>query len=369
MQLEGLVEDIVALAEIPAPTFAEEARLAWLEERLSGARGRRERDGAGNLVWSWGERPPRVLVAAHVDTVFGADTPLGVSRQNGALVGPGVGDNATAVAAVVHVVESLLAECELAPGAVVFTVGEEGPGNLRGANAACEALAPEALVAVEGHWLDRVVVDAVGSVRAQVSVSGRGGHSWDDRGRASAVHALVEIGARLLMLGSGSAPVNIGRVCGGSAVNAIAAKATLEVEMRATAESPLTTFRSELARLADAADDELAVDVALIGRRPPGALRRDAPLLALVREVRAELGLPDRLAAGSSDAAVALARGIPGLCLGITTGAGMHTLSERVDTEPLALGCRQLREVLARLLSPIGGTGLARSRRNTHTID
>ena len=31
-----LVDDIVELAEIPAPTFFEEARLAWLERRLDG---------------------------------------------------------------------------------------------------------------------------------------------------------------------------------------------------------------------------------------------------------------------------------------------------------------------------------------------
>lgn len=350
MQLEALVEDIVALARIPAPTFGEDARLAWLEERLAGAPGRRARDDAGSLVWRWGQGRPRVLVAAHVDTVFGLDTPLDISRRNGALVGPGVGDNATAVAAAVHVVERLLAERELADGAVVFTVGEEGPGNLRGAAAACEALEPEAVVAVEGHWLDRVVVDAVGSVRARVSVSGPGGHSWDDRGRASAVHALVGICGRLLALDRGPSPLNIGRLMGGSAVNAIAAEAAFEVEMRATEESPLASFRAELERLPDAAEDELRVDVSLIGWRPPGALRRDAPLLALVRGVRADLGLPDRLAAGSTDAAAALARGIPALCLGITTGSGMHTLRERVDTEPLALGCRQLRDVLVRLL-------------------
>lgn len=343
-----MVEDVIALAEIPAPTFSEHARLDWLERRLERAPGQRYRDVAGNLIWRWGAGPPRVLVAAHVDTAFDHRTQLGVVRRAGALVGPGVGDNATAVAAVVHVVGALLEQHQTGPGAVAFTVGEEGPGNLRGAATACDHLAPRAVIAVEGHWLDRVVVDAVGSVRARIAVRGRGGHSWDDRDEASAIHGLIELAGRLLAAGTPEAPVNIGRVTGGSAINAVAAAAQLEVEMRATQEPPLERFATTLDHLR--LGGGLEVDVSLIGRRPPGSLDRSSPILALVRGVRAELGLPDRLAAGSTDAAAALARSIPALCLGITTGSGMHSEHERVDVEPMQAGCRQLHEVLVRLL-------------------
>ena len=65
-----MIEDVLALARIPAPTFAEEARIAWLEEHLAGTPGERRRDAAGNLLWTQGEGPLRLLVAAHVDTVF-----------------------------------------------------------------------------------------------------------------------------------------------------------------------------------------------------------------------------------------------------------------------------------------------------------
>ena len=42
------------------------------------------------------------------------------------------------------------------PLAVVFTFGEEGLGGLRGARHACRVLAPEAVLALEGHGSDRV---------------------------------------------------------------------------------------------------------------------------------------------------------------------------------------------------------------------
>jgi acetylornithine deacetylase/succinyl-diaminopimelate desuccinylase-like protein len=290
-----------------------------------------------------------VLVTAHVDTVFPSDVELAVRRVDGALVGPGVGDNAAAIAIVVSVLEELAADGSAEGGAVAFTVGEEGLGNLRGAHAACEELRPEALIALEGHGLDRVHVDAVGSVRARVVVRGPGGHSWVDRGRPSAVHALLRLGDGLVALGSDAAPVNVGIVAGGRSVNAIADEALLVVECRSLDEPPLAAFVAELERLAVAPPLRVAVEEP--ARRPSGRLARDADLLRVVREVRGELELPDELAPASTDANAALARGVPALALGVARGSGMHTLDERIELDSLEAGRRQLELVLRRLLA------------------
>lgn len=345
---ERLAALVAELAQIPAPTFAEEPRLAWLEQRLARRPGRRYRDGAGNLIWAWGEGAARLLLLAHVDTVFPADTPLRAVREGDDLVGPGVGDNAAAVIVALDVVSGLLAAAEPAPGALAFTVGEEGLGNLRGSKEACASLRPDRAIAVEGHGLGEVVVDAVGSVRARVTVTGPGGHSWGDRGRPSAVHALLELGSQLVRGSTRELPVNVGLLSGGRAVNAIADRAELLVEVRALDEGPLDAFASELELLAVAAP--LAIAVELVGRRPAGRLDREDPLLATVREVRAELGLADVLGDGSTDANAALALGIPALTLGVAEGSGTHTLGERISVPSLARGRDQLDAVLRRLL-------------------
>jgi acetylornithine deacetylase/succinyl-diaminopimelate desuccinylase-like protein len=324
--------------------------MAWLRERLAGAGGTLAEDGAGNLIWRWGAGDPRVVVAAHVDTAFPAETPLDARREGDALVGPGVGDNAAAVALAVHVVEPLVGAGRLGPGAVAFTVGEEGLGNLRGAIAVAAAWPRAAFVALEGHGLEHVLVDAVGSVRARVEVEGPGGHSWVDRGGPSAIHALLDLGRGLTALGTPETPVNIGRLAGGTAVNAIAARAELTVEMRALDEAALEDFASALGRLS--APAPLRVAARVLGRRPAGRLPREDPLLAAARAARAEAGLPDALDAGSTDAAAALARGMSAICIGATTGSGMHTPGERIDIPGLALGWAQLEGLLLRLLAP-----------------
>jgi acetylornithine deacetylase/succinyl-diaminopimelate desuccinylase-like protein len=346
--LGAILGDLTALARIPAPTFREADRIDWIERRLSGAAGIVARDGVGNLVWGWGEGRPRLLLAVHVDTVFDGTVPHAVERRGETLVGPGVGDNAAAVAVAINVVENVLAGGVLAPGAVAFTVCEEGLGNLRGAAAACDALAPEAFVALEGHLLDRVLVDAVGSVRARVEIAGPGGHPWVDRGRPSAVHELLRVGTRLADLAGEELAVNVGVASGGRAVNSIADRAELLFEARAVNGPLLDAVERELGRLAP--PPPLSATVEILGRRPGGRLDRSAPLLAAVRGVRAELGLPDLLDAGSTDANAALARGIPALALGVARGADMHTPTEQIEIPSLALGYRQVERLLVRLL-------------------
>ena len=286
-----------------------------------------------------------------MDTVFAADTPLDARRDGETLVGPGVGDNAAAVAVAVNVVAPLVEEGRLGPGAVAFTVGEEGLGNLRGAIAVCARWPAARFVALEGHGLEHVIVDAVGSVRARVDARGPGGHSWVDRGSPSAIHALLAVAGELTGLGAPETPVNIGLVSGGRSVNAIADRAELLVEMRALDEAPLEGFRERL--VAVALPPPLRAEVEIVGRRPAGRLGRDDPLLAAVQAIRGDLALPADLHAGSTDASAALARGMSALCLGVTTGAGMHTTAERIEIPPLALGFRQLE---ALLLDQIGAT-------------
>jgi len=105
-------------------------------------------------------------------------------------------------------------------------------------------LQPQAVLALEGHGLDEVVVDHVGSIRATVTVDGPGGHSWHDRGTPSATHAVARLATEILGPG-----VNIGTIAGGRSVNAIADHAEMLVERRSLDEAELDAFEAGLDRL------------------------------------------------------------------------------------------------------------------------
>ena len=360
----AIAADAVALAELYGGTGHEQVRIDWLQERLEHAPGSRYVDRVGNLVWAFGPPPYRLAVLVHVDDVFDQATERGVTRRDGWLCGPGIGDNAIAVATAVAV-----ASCELAgpgprPVAVVFTVGEEGLGGLRGARHACRELAPEAVLALEGHGCDRVFTDAVGSLRVRFTVTGPGGHSWWDRGRPSAVHELT--GLLHAMIASVPAPltVNVGLVEGGSGVNAIAARASATVEWRATDQAALDRQEAALAGLGPAAAAGpgvgpgpavaagLRLSVERLDRRPAGSLPVTHPLVAAVLRARSSIGLPVTTADGSTDANAALAAGIPAVALGCCQGEDMHAPTERIRADSIATGAAQLRAVLAELLEP-----------------
>jgi tripeptide aminopeptidase len=343
----AIAADAVALAELHGGTGHERVRIDWLQRRLRHAPGIRSVDDVGNLVWTFGPPPYRLAVLVHVDDVFDEAAVRGVTQRDGWLCGPGIGDNAIAVATTVAVAERALAGS--LPVAVVFTVGEEGLGGLRGARHACRELAPEAVLALEGHGCDRVFTDAVGSLRARVTVTGPGGHSWWDRGRPSAVHELV----RLLhgLLGAAAAaqlPLNVGLIDGGTGVNAIAARASATVEWRAADQAALDGQGAALADLE--VSPGLRLSVQRLDRRPAGSVPLTHPLVAAVLRARASIGLPPATGDGSTDANAALAIGIPAVALGCCEGEDMHAPTERIRADSIVTGAEQLRAVLAEVL-------------------
>src|SRR5947209_7481111 len=81
---------------------------------------------------------------------------------------------------------------------------------------------------------------AVGSTRLLVTCSTQGGHSWHDRGAASAVHALARAAATVaeqVPLQVPGCSANVGMFSGGTGINVIAAHAELQLDLRAISAS------------------------------------------------------------------------------------------------------------------------------------
>ena len=101
----SLIERVIHLAaqiqEIPAPTFHEGQRAAFVAAQFNAA-GLRDvhQDELGNvfacLPGDQGRLP--LVVSAHLDSVFPAEMDLTLNRQADRLTGPGIGDNALGLA-------------------------------------------------------------------------------------------------------------------------------------------------------------------------------------------------------------------------------------------------------------------------------
>ncbi|WP_214105883.1 M20/M25/M40 family metallo-hydrolase [Acrocarpospora catenulata] len=344
-----VIERTIELSLIPAPPLQEAARA----ERVAGwwrADGLAEVaiDPTGN-VWARvrAGSGPAILVAAHLDTVFGHDVRHGLTDDGaGRLVGPGCGDDTVAVAAL-SVLDRLLPERTGGQVWIVATVGEEGLGNLRGVTAALDRppVPLGALIALEGNYLGRVNLIGVGSVRKRVTVTAPGGHAWEDPHVPSAVHVaagMIHDLARLRPGGDAKATVNIGTLHGGESINARARRCVFDLDLRSADEPTLRLLEDGAREILERVPAQVNVAIEEIGNRPAGRLAEDHPLVLAAEAALRTIGVEPRHTAASTDANAAYRIGLPAVTLGITYGDGTHTEAEWIETGPVPLGLQAL---------------------------
>lgn len=362
------------LAAIPAPPFGEEARSVWMAARFAEAGlSQVHADAVGNV---FGFLPaanlppestgPVVVLSAHLDTVFPADTPLNPVVDGDRLVAPGACDNCAGVAGMLAIAHALLhAKVEL-PAPLIFlgNVGEEGEGDLRGVRHLYSQSALAGRIAchivLDGAGADSAVTQALGSRRFLVTVTGPGGHSFTDAGTPNPIAALA---SALSVLAETSLPedprttLNLGTIRGGTSVNSIPESAVASIDFRST--SPEQLLRLEVA-LHRAVEDSvqrqnaaakansgsrgpLAFSIAKIGDRPAAQLPAGSPLLDALRAVDRHLGLKTDLRLGSTDANIPLSLGVPALSMGAGgDGGGAHTQAEWYSAKDREVGLRRV---------------------------
>lgn len=344
------LEQQVALCEIPAPPFKEAVRAAEYARRIEALGYRATIDQVGNVIAT---RPGtgdgrRLILAAHLDTVFPEGTDVRVTRVGGRLKGAGIGDDCRGLAVVLAVARAMALSKVTTAGDVVFVanVGEEGPGNLRGIRHLFEQKSAgpiDAFVSVDGIGLG-MVTRAVGSNRYRVTFQGPGGHSFGDFGIPNPMHAMGRAIAAIADLPAPSSPrttFNVGVVEGGTSVNSITAKATMQVDLRSESADALARLDDavQLAIQSAVAAEKarwpgstaaLGVAVEVIGRRSAGS-QPDTLWLARAAQTAAKalgFAVPSGIAS-STDANVPIGLGIPALAIdGGGQGDGAHSLGE-----------------------------------------
>ena len=356
------IEDQIRFCEIPAPPFKEAARGEALKRTFQELGLQNVRvDKAGNVL---GYRPglaprPHLVLAAHLDTVFPEGTDVRVRRAGAVLRGPGIGDDCRGLAVLVAIVRAMNDAGVSTPGSMTFVadVGEEGLGDLRG----MKQLFNETLkgqvdkfVSIDGTGLG-ISHNFVGSLRYRVTFKGPGGHSFGAFGLANPIDALGRAVAKISDFQVPAQPkttFNVGRIGGGTSVNAIPFEAWMEVDMRSEDRAALASVDASFHKAVDSAVAEenarwgkpgmLTVTKDLVGDRPAGSLPADAPIVRTAFEVTRALGWTASSGAGSTDANYPASLGIPSLNVGGGgRGTEAHALGEAFDTTDSWMGTQR----------------------------
>ncbi len=370
-QLKNTTAEQIQICSIPAPPFAEQKRAQYFLNRFNEL-GLTEVhiDNEGNCLGLREGRSmsPLLVVSAHLDTVFPEGTDVTVSQAGDKLLAPGISDDCCGLSALTAIAAALRAANIQTNGSILFvaTVGEEGEGNLRGVRYLLTtskwANRINAFISLDGAETDRITNQALGSRRYRVVFRGEGGHSWGDFGVANAVHAT---GRAITKLASYPAPkeprttFNVGRVEGGTSVNAIPQEAVIEVDLRSSSGEELLKLDAFFRRVVrEATEDENAVrsfgnrplelNIELIGERPGGETPLDTPLVRLALDATEALGLTARLNQASTDSNLPISLGIPAITIGAGgTSGNSHTLEEWYDPRERDVGLKRAMLIIA----------------------
>lgn len=349
-----------ALSAIPAPTGAETARGTRTAELFAEA-GLADIhvDEVGNVRAWYGKRETGnrcVVLSAHLDTVFGPELDVSVSRRGSRLVGPGISDNARGLAALITLGEAMVRAGVVTRRPVLFaaTVGEEGSGDLRGVRHLLQgSVRPHAFIALDGAGIERIVHRALGARRYRVTYSGPGGHSWAAFGVANPAHAVGRAVAALASIPAHGAPRtahSVVRLGGGTSLNSIPQTAWFDVDLRSEEPPALEQLDAAVqSAVAQALNDEnrhrisgtdpLTVDIRRVGDRPSGLTPRTHPLVQTAVAATWAVGHDHQFACASTDANVPIALGVPAVALGAGGRAGdAHLPTEWYENDKGALG-------------------------------
>lgn len=357
----------VALAEIPSPTGGERRRgdavcAAFRQRGLAPSV-----DEVGNVtaLLEGAADVPAVVVCAHLDTVFADSVTHRVMSEGDRLIGPGIGDNARGLAAMLGVAGMLRARGSL-PAPILFaaTVGEEGEGDLRGARHlfATTGAGAAAAVVLDGAGDERVVTHALGTRRYRVSFEADGGHSWAASDAPNPVHAAARLAAAVAALPRPTTPrstLAVTRLHGGSAVNAIPGHACIDVDTRSSSTQVLDHWESRLRQLAHEALDwentlrgrqwqPMRLRFEVSSDRPAGVAPAESLVVRAALVATECIGRRAECAIASTDANIPLSLGIPAVTLGGGgRGGDTHTPHEWFENREGALGLARALTVIA----------------------
>lgn len=353
---DNIIEEWIALTEIPAPSGHEQERGRYFVEQFEAA-GLEEVyiDEVGNVigVWRGSGHGEKIVFAPHMDTVFQDLWDIDVVRDGNILKAPGIGDN---TASCINLLWTLRALKHAGFEPVndfyfLVTVGEEmGKVGMKYhfANAEEEY---DQVIALDGG-LGGITYGAFGFGGREVTFRGPGAHTLSSKGVPNPNMAMARAIAEIYQIPVPAEPrekwtvINVGLVRGGRSRNAVSQETTFYADLRSHDQVELERAGDQIDEICYRIAEEEGVEVEISRRDDPAAQipgHRNSTLVKTAEEVLRFLGVEPRLNAwGVTDANIAIRRGIPAISLGRTRSRGGHTLQEEAEIEGLFVGMKQV---------------------------
>jgi glutamate carboxypeptidase len=305
----------------------------------------------GRPVFWWGSDQPKVLVLAHLDTVWpkGSFTPLW-SVEGDVVRGPGVFDMKTGFVQALYALKGIEGDV-----ALVATTDEETGSHTSKALILDLSSKADAVLVLEASLDGKVKTGRKGTSMYQISVHGLASHAGLEPEKGiNATTAMAHLILQLAALEDGAHGTTVvpTTLKSGTTTNTVPDLATLDIDVRSFSQDEL--HRVDTAMRALSVNIQGArVEVTGGLNRPPLEPSSTSELYEIAEKVAANLGMPPLGSAnvgGASDgnfAAAAGARVLDGLG---AVGGGAHAANEWIDASTIESRSALLHALIKELL-------------------
>lgn len=335
---ERCVREQVEITRIPAPTYHEAERAAYMTGQYK-ALGLADVhiDAIGNAVGvrRGKGKGPKVVIDGHMDTVYALDTPLKPTFDGEYIYCPGIVDDTRALAAQLSLIRALDAAGIETEGDLVFlgSVREEGMGAFGGAAAFFEENTDiDASVHIDGCGAGGIIYQSTGIKTLEITFHGIGGHAFMAFGQvANPIHAAARAVAKIADLQVPDWPKTTYAVSNfhagtDAAIHAIVPQATIKINYRSNGNKELQALDKEIFRCIEEAcreetarwgKDTITYTVKTLFDVQAGSLQEHAPLVEAAWCAAEYLGKkPYLVEGGPTNASIPIGKGIPAVCVG-----------------------------------------------------
>lgn len=358
---ENSLEEQIRLTCVEAPTYQEQNRAELFAQMLHelGLEDVHIDRGSNVLGLRRGTKPgKKVLVEAHMDTVFPMGSVKGVRRENGCLYAPGISDDTRGLAVILGVIRALNASGITCCSDILFagTTREEGGGAMGGMKDLLDDLGDEiaCVLSVDSASIENIIYCATGLRTMEFTFRGIGGHAYAAFGDvAQPVHAAARAAAKIAQLEVPKDPKTTFAVSNFHAGNmagmhAIPAECSIVVNYRSNDPKVLEQLHDRIFAIMQEACDEETVrwgkDVITWSHQchcdvPAGSQDVHSELVEQLGAVIRLMGREPRfLPGGATNCNISIARGIPSVCMGFSwckegETTMDHTLQEKFPIE------------------------------------
>lgn len=353
---EMIIANLVMISQIPAKTFEEQGRAAFVLDRfVECGINNPEIDEMGNVI---GRIPGKnakhtIVLSAHLDTLFAANIDHNVLITSDKAEGTGIADNAMGLT-VLLTLPDILKKLQLEFNSNIIllaTVASKEKGDLSGMRSFMkrESANIDYNINIEGITLGQVDHSALSRVRCDIDcqLDGTMDSSWRSLGQNSAIMMLSDVLESLFSIPLPRKPktvMNVGKISGGNSYSRVCNSASLSLEVRSEDDGITEKLIDEIKDNCHdiGAKYGLDIDLNFFSRHNASGIRYSHPLVRASSSIVKKLGVKPKMGTSNSEIAVPLAFNIPSITVGITSGSEDSSTKSHVDLEPIPDGITQV---------------------------